>query len=367
MPVDGDGDGDGARGRKTGRHGAPGRIDPDRRRYARTPARPANETTLTAQCPHVQSERGHRRPDDRRPWTPVRHRSIRLDTRRPARPARPIRPARPARQFDRHDGRPVDRHDRPDRHDRYDADRLDRHDSSDRHDRHDRPARRHDSSTGSTGTTVPTGSTGTTVPTGSTGTTVRLLDRLDRHDGTTFDRLDGHDGPDRSSPSLTTKTSTSVDDTANLKDGNKFTPDPILLQNGRGGGGPTDEPFQRWKDFGNKLGLGGGGAPAPSAPTGGGAPAAGDRRHRSRQLEPTSRASALSEMEGADARCQEALRFLRLTPTLPHSEKPRIRTHGAPGDPSPLTLWSNVPITPTPLRSTFTSGGTRMVCPPMIE
>src|SRR3954451_2283717 len=61
------------------------------------------------------------------------------------------------------------------------------------------------------------------------------------------------------------------------------------------------------------------------------------------------------------------LRFFRLTATLPHSEKPRIRTHGAPGDPSPLTLWSNVPITPTPRRSTFTSGGTRMVCPPMIE
>ena len=42
-------------------------------------------------------------------------------------------------------------------------------------------------------------------------------------------------------------------------------------------------------------------------------------------------------------------------------------THGAPGEPSPLTLWSKVPITPTPRRSTFTSGGIRMVWPPKIE
>ena len=60
-----------------------------------------------------------------------------------------------------------------------------------------------------------------------------------------------------------------------VKSGNKFEPTPILLQNGRGGGASGwDETVQRWKDFGNKLGLGG--APAPSAPTGGGAPAAGE-------------------------------------------------------------------------------------------
>ena len=32
-------------------------------------------------------------------------------------------------------------------------------------------------------------------------------------------------------------------------------------------------------------------------------------------------------------RAQSALRFLRLTPTLPHSEKPRMVTCGAPGEP----------------------------------
>ena len=47
---------------------------------------------------------------------------------------------------------------------------------------------------------------------------------------------------------------------------------------------------------------------------------------------------------------QPSLRFLRLTPTLPHSEKPRTRTHGAPGEPSPSTLWSKEPITPTPVQ-----------------
>jgi hypothetical protein len=46
-----------------------------------------------------------------------------------------------------------------------------------------------------------------------------------------------------------------------LNSGNKFEPTPILLQNGRGGGGSAwDETVKRWQDFGSKLGFGGGAA-----------------------------------------------------------------------------------------------------------
>jgi hypothetical protein len=46
-----------------------------------------------------------------------------------------------------------------------------------------------------------------------------------------------------------------------LNSGNKFEPDPILLENGRGGGGSAwDETVKRWQDFGSKLGFGGGAA-----------------------------------------------------------------------------------------------------------
>ena len=61
------------------------------------------------------------------------------------------------------------------------------------------------------------------------------------------------------------------------------------------------------------------------------------------------------------------LRVLRLIPTPPHSENPRTVTVGAPGVPFPSTTWSNPPITPRPRTSTFTSGGTSIVWPPMIE
>ncbi len=44
---------------------------------------------------------------------------------------------------------------------------------------------------------------------------------------------------------------------------------------------------------------------------------------------------------------QPDLRFMRLTATLPHSEKPRTLTRGAPGRPLPeSSRWSKVPITP---------------------
>jgi hypothetical protein len=46
-----------------------------------------------------------------------------------------------------------------------------------------------------------------------------------------------------------------------LNSGNKFEPDPILLENGSGGGGSAwDETVKRWQDFGSKLGFGGGAA-----------------------------------------------------------------------------------------------------------
>lgn len=76
---------------------------------------------------------------------------------------------------------------------------------------------------------------------------------------------------------------------------------------------------------------------------------------------------AKSNSAAAQCRSQPALRFLRFTATFPHSEKPRTFTRGAPGRPCSVSRWSNVPITPWPRSSTFTSGGTRIVWPPMIE
>ena len=84
-----------------------------------------------------------------------------------------------------------------------------------------------------------------------------------------------------------------------LKSGNKVEPDEILLQNRSGGGGSAwDQTVQRWKDFGAKLGLGGGGAApaAPSTPDTGGTDGGTDGA----PAENLCGASALSEMEGAD-------------------------------------------------------------------
>ena len=36
-------------------------------------------------------------------------------------------------------------------------------------------------------------------------------------------------------------------------------------------------------------------------------------------------------------------------------------------NPAPILELSKLPMTPTPRRSTFTSGGTRIVCPPQIK
>ncbi|HET6732530.1 hypothetical protein [Mycobacterium sp.] len=48
-----------------------------------------------------------------------------------------------------------------------------------------------------------------------------------------------------------------------LNSGNKVEPDPILFENGTGGGGSAwDETVKRWQDFGAKLGFGGGAANA---------------------------------------------------------------------------------------------------------
>jgi hypothetical protein len=48
-----------------------------------------------------------------------------------------------------------------------------------------------------------------------------------------------------------------------LNSGNKVEPDPILFENGTGGGGSAwDETVKRWQDFGAKLGFGGGPADA---------------------------------------------------------------------------------------------------------
>jgi hypothetical protein len=50
-------------------------------------------------------------------------------------------------------------------------------------------------------------------------------------------------------------------------------------------------------------------------------------------------------MEGADVLSGLGrLALFALAADGARGEKPRIRTHGAPGDPRPLTLWSNVPI-----------------------
>lgn len=58
-----------------------------------------------------------------------------------------------------------------------------------------------------------------------------------------------------------------------MKSGNKAEVTPILLQNGTAGGGTAlEQSLNRWKDAFNRLGLGGGAAPAaPSAPDTGGA------------------------------------------------------------------------------------------------
>ena len=58
-----------------------------------------------------------------------------------------------------------------------------------------------------------------------------------------------------------------------MKSGNKAEVTPILLQNGTGAGGTAlEQSLNRWKDAFNRLGPGGGAAPAaPSAPDTGGA------------------------------------------------------------------------------------------------
>ena len=81
----------------------------------------------------------------------------------------------------------------------------------------------------------------------------------------------------------------------------------------------------------------------------------------------TGRGRRVSRVAMRSLRRSAARRFLRLIPTLPHSEKPLIVTIGAPGAPPSSTSRSNPPITPMPLIVTLTSGGSRMVCPPMIE
>ncbi len=171
-------------------------------------------------------------------------------------------------------------------------------------------------------------------------------------------------------PAKTKDVVKSEDDEETIKTGNKV--EPVILLPGEGKGPKAGEgSFGVFGEIAGAIGrfvTGTGNAPAKTPATETGTRDQRQRgRHRRLAGTATNNTSAPSIKEGADAfrsglrrRQPGGLRFLRLMPTLPHSEKPRMVMCGAPGDPR-SARWSNAPITPTPWTSTFTSGGSRIV------